>query len=791
MTELLNFKVSSSLKSVIGRDLITNDYVAIFELVKNSFDANASRVDIVFKYDGRDVEKIYVIDNGKGMDFDDFTNKWLFVAYSAKRDGTEDQDKNRTYAGNKGVGRFSCDRLGGELRIQAKTKGMDHVDILDVDWGSFEKDSTELFGDIAVFHNESEDFDFPKEVDAISSGVVVEISNLREKKSWDRKKLLSLKRHLTKLINPFGEDGNSLDVFLHSSLEESGDLKEKKKLGNKNRQAELVNGIVKNYILETLREKTTWLHVYLKSDGWLYSDLIDRGTLIYKIREKIPEYDELLDSGFNCQLFYLNNSAKLTFKKQMALSVVSFGSLFLFRNGFRVFPVGEPGNDYWKIDVRKQQGYSRYLGTRDILGRVDIAGEEFKFKESSSRDKGLVETIASDQLQECVKNKCLRRFESYVVGVNWKDKLDKIHETAERLGLDENRTKIIKLIESLSKSDNLDLLEYNKDIVSVLNEKSVYFEKSINNLESLAKDSNDVNLKKAVSSARREYEKLEKEKDDALKIAEQEIEARIKAEHRESSERQGRVAAETEKEKISTAYEDEKKRSLYLTSSESRDKDQLESFMHQIIIYAVENRQKLKNAFRKYFSLNKTEEISSDTVRDILDELLVLIEKIITTSRFATLANYKLDSEKVHADICQHIEQYLDKITTSYHHGININVINNTKGFVTNFTPIELGVILDNIVNNSNKARASRVDFIISSALNNVLNIEVVDNGNGLDSKVIEPQRIFEKGYTTTRGSGLGLYHIRKQLEKMGGEISLSDNQPDRGLGLTINVKKL
>ncbi|MCG7878172.1 MAG: ATP-binding protein, partial [Candidatus Thiodiazotropha endolucinida] len=74
----LHFKVSSYLKTIIGRDLITDDLVAVFELVKNAFDARATRVDLVFLE-----EKIYVIDNGKGMTLGDITNKWLFVAYSA------------------------------------------------------------------------------------------------------------------------------------------------------------------------------------------------------------------------------------------------------------------------------------------------------------------------------------------------------------------------------------------------------------------------------------------------------------------------------------------------------------------------------------------------------------------------------------------------------------------------------------------------------------------------------------------------------------------------------------
>ena len=87
-----NFKISSALKNLIWKELITDQYIAVFELVKNSFDAYATEVTIVFEnlYDDSKEAKIIIKDNGKGMNYYDLKNKWLFVAYSAKTDGTED-----------------------------------------------------------------------------------------------------------------------------------------------------------------------------------------------------------------------------------------------------------------------------------------------------------------------------------------------------------------------------------------------------------------------------------------------------------------------------------------------------------------------------------------------------------------------------------------------------------------------------------------------------------------------------------------------------------------------------
>ena len=105
----LKFRVSAELKNILGRDLITSPDIAILELVKNSYDAHASKVEITF-----DEDYLEIADNGKGMSKNDLINKWLFVAYSAKSDGTEDisyrSKFKRHYAGAKGIGRLSCDR---------------------------------------------------------------------------------------------------------------------------------------------------------------------------------------------------------------------------------------------------------------------------------------------------------------------------------------------------------------------------------------------------------------------------------------------------------------------------------------------------------------------------------------------------------------------------------------------------------------------------------------------------------------------------------------------------------
>ncbi len=83
--DTLSFRVSAGLKNLIGRDLISDKYIAVFELVKNSYDAGASKVKISYLISDEGVRKIIISDNGSGMTYNDIIQKWLFVAYSEKK----------------------------------------------------------------------------------------------------------------------------------------------------------------------------------------------------------------------------------------------------------------------------------------------------------------------------------------------------------------------------------------------------------------------------------------------------------------------------------------------------------------------------------------------------------------------------------------------------------------------------------------------------------------------------------------------------------------------------------
>ncbi|MBV1775075.1 ATP-binding protein [Burkholderiaceae bacterium DAT-1] len=788
----LHFKVSAGLKRIIGRDLITNDFVAVFELVKNSFDAHADRVDVIF-----DEDRIFIIDNGKGMSYDDLIHKWLFVAYSAKKDGSEDDeiaidyrdrlDGKRAYAGSKGVGRFSCDRLGSALRLQTRTAlpGAP-VEILEIDWNNFEEDDRNEFVNIQVQYSSSDNFSVPDGCYDLEHGTVLEITSPRE--SWPRIKLISLKSALAKLINPFSGSANEFKIFIHvkRELEVDNAVKPSRldwEADGENEDVEshgqIVNGKVENFIFETLREKTTHLDVRVSEDGEkILSELSDRGEIIYQISEP-NNYGLLGGADFSCNLFYLNRAAKTTFRRRMGISSVKFGSVFLFRNGFRVFPVGDEGNDTFGIDRRKQQGYARYLGSRDIVGRIDVKGSERYFRESTSRDQGLIETPAYLELIDCFWEKCLKRLENYVVGVTWQDSLDADKEDISRLTGDKARARIIELVSKVANGRDVDLLYYSRNLVSILNEKSEDFERSIEGLKLLADKSGSEDLFSQIRKAELRYQELKQAEQLARAQAEKERKAREEAERRarEAEKEKGEAQrdkrkAEEEKRQAEIAYAEEKKRNLFLTSVTSVDHDTIVNLHHQIGIYSADIHHLLANQVDK---LKHGERIEDDDLLNLLEQLSFKNQQILAVSRFATKANFRLDSEQIEADLVTFVSQYVDQVCSFYNgDGLNVQVRSSAKGLIRKFKPIEISILIDNLVNNAEKAGASSVFFDITQPSSKQIEITVTDDGRGLDGRIMEPDRVFEKGFSTTDGSGLGLYHVSYILDQMGGDIGLN-----------------
>lgn len=426
----LHFKTNVQIKSIIGKDLINDDNIAILELVKNSFDADAKRVNISFcnlknnddkKTDSfsEKTSRLFICDDGLGMDLTDINEKWLNIAYSEKK--TRTRQYNRMMAGAKGVGRFSCDRLGQFLRLYAKKSGEPCI-VLNIDWRKFEvNDKTKEIQSIEIEYETLDNKTMEQRgFHSFEHGVILEIIKLRsnwvypESSGWDTDKLTELKKYLEKLINP-NQAFEKNDFGIYLNAEEFLVENSHKALNNR------FIGKVENTIFQKLDFKTTSIECKSIENGKLMlTTLKDKGETIYWIKELSEFYPNI--QNFKITLYFLNTYAKAFFTKQTGMRSVSYGSVFLFLNGFRIPPYGEEGDDWLKLDQRRAQGYARFISARDLVGQIELLDDHESFQIVSSRE-GLVKNENYDKLTDKGKGlfyKVLRRLERYVVdGLNW------------------------------------------------------------------------------------------------------------------------------------------------------------------------------------------------------------------------------------------------------------------------------------------------------------------------------------------------------------------------------------
>jgi signal transduction histidine kinase len=758
------FKISSALKDIIGRELITNDFVAIFELVKNAFDAHAKRVDIEF-----DEDKIIISDNGKGMSRADITSKWLFVAYSAKRTEEEDADLprdyrdqislRRGYAGNKGIGRFSCDRLGTKLDFYSRRIGGERVEALHVDWTKFEKDSKQEFATVSVDLRYRKEFPEPRRAKRPrASGTMLVIRDLRE--GWDYEKIARLRAYLAKLVDPFQATAN-LKIFTHVANQEWPD----------------VEGKVGNQIIDLLDDKTARIVVKIEN-GKIHSTLHDRSVLIYEI-EEASSYPALATCVANIRLYFLNRSAKHTFTSRMGVQPIQFGNLFLFVNGFRIYPVGEPTDDTFGIGRRKQQGTSRYLGLRDILGKIDVSAPTGNFLEKTSRDAGLTDTPAKIQLYDAVMKHVFLRLERYVVTVNWADSLDQERDDASGLHSDSARTRIIRIVRALVGSKKITLLDYDRSLVDIVNERSSDFEESMEGLALVAQETGDQALLARVERSRQRFEELVFAEAAAKQRADEETQARKEAVSRAE-------AAELRADQTSVKLKLVEKQAQMLLNAQANGSEELQLLHHQVIIYASEVDALAKRSLRRLGSgASQIESVMAD-----LEQIAFQNSRILAVTRLATQANFKLNANKIEADLLQYMKEYVEKVATLYGDIGLATFDKNGLSLKKTFQPIDVATVIDNMFSNAGKAGAHSMKFVCRKAsTGGGVEILVSDDGLGIDSGIVDTIKIFEKGYSgSPRGSGLGLYHAKQVIEEMGGSIGIDPERPANAARFVIRL---
>lgn len=754
----LQFRVSSGLKNIIGKDLITDDFIAVFELVKNSFDAYAKEVTITF-----DTGKIKIQDDGKGMDIDDIKNKWLFLAYSAKKEGIEDdelkekefesyRDKiqiKRYFAGSKGIGRFSCDRLGRKLILTTrKASSNSQIEQIEVNWDEFDEDSKKEFLNINVKHRTL----LPNnpEYKNLKHGTILEIYRLNS--SWDIQKKLDLRVSLEKLINPFeNATNNKFKIFLKDGKEEKRDKEEKD-------PRKKVNGEVKNFVFETLNLKTTQVITEIDEKGdYITISLLDRGTFVYKIR-KPNELNPKL-SNIRINLFFLNRAAKVNFSKLMGLASYIFGSVFVYKNGVRIAPYGDFGVDYFGIDSRHAQGLYRTLGLRDIIGRIEILGDNSDFIEISSRDGGLVKNDSYKALLKFFSNFSLIRLERYVINVLWQLKNDKDEENTSLISKNfQAKSNLLNIITSELADDLTELEEVDTKFINLRTEalQKEADQKEIDQLKLIADRLGRAAFKKEVRNTEKEIQKIK------------ELEEKLKKEEEE------RAKAEEEKKKLEEQLELEKEKNTYLRTSSRTLSEDAKGLVHNIKITTKAIKSNVDTLYEKIID----DKIKQEEILKRLSTIKFNAEKALKISMLITRSNFKTQQNEQIVDVAQYITQYIDIYSQVYEDSnLEFKVITDDSEFIRKVSLLDISVILDDLISNSDKAGAKKVLLEMRKLNNNSLELLFSDDGKGVPKRFLDnPEEIFELGVTTTDGSGIGLNMVKTALKSMRGTINFLGN---------------
>ena len=834
--EKLHFKTNVQIKSIIGKDLINDDNIAILELVKNSFDADAKRVGISFcnlkSNDDKENEtfsentsRLFIRDDGVGMDLTDITDKWLNIAYSEKK--SRSRQFNRMMAGAKGVGRFSCDRLGQFLRLYAKKNGKQCI-VLNIDWRKFEiDDRTKEIQSVEIDYELIDDNSVAQRgFQGFEHGVILEIIKLRSNwvypdgSGWDTDKLSKLKKYLEKLINPNQAfEKNDFGIYLNA---EEFLVENSKKTYN-----DQFIGKVENTIFQKLDFKTTSIECKSIEDGKQFlTTLKDKGETIYWIKELSEFYPNIRD--FKITLYFLNPYAKAFFTKQTGMRSVSYGSVFLFLNGFRIPPYGEEGDDWLKLDQRRAQGYARFISARDIVGQIEILDNHESFRIVSSRE-GLVKNDSYDKLtdrKDGLFYKALRRLERYVVdGLNWdsipeedKSKIAEIEKKIISGELSETdlkyqedsatkRRRIYESIHTLISASPKKVVELyiNEDLIEskIAEERQLAEQEFARLLDDF--DSKKISgefLAQILQKKAKESEDLEKQLFEFSKYTTNEATAKAVVEiqsYKDIVEKQANIIKSLQEElrkkelelsnikdstdrkvndveqKLKQAEFDRdiaNQKNKYLESTRSISAEE-ESFIHIINVYS----QEINPAFKRISEIVTNNVVPDELIKEI-GVVRSFFEKIFNTASLLTKANIKQLAEKEIINLSEYIDEYIKKCSEILYSDIRFTVINSDNiDYFGAYSLLDVSVLLDNLISNAKKESAKEIQINIFQESNKYI-IDFSDSGNGVADPTLLGDKMFELGVTTRHGgSGIGLASVKKIVSDMKGRVSFLGNK--------------
>jgi signal transduction histidine kinase len=400
----------------LGSELISSDVVALSELVKNSYDADASavliRIDVL-------KDQIEVIDDGIGMSLTTLRTVWLEPGTPSKLKKSVSRGGRRVL-GAKGIGRFAAARLARKLEVITKERDSPVEAWAEFTWHLFEDPNAYLDEIEIPSHNRK-----PKEIlpggtiDALleapgrrrglDRGTILRLTGLRQK--WDAGQVLALRRALARLISP---EGKSSGFSIRLEVIGIGDAPSADDIGPPDllkyphyRVVGKINGDGKYRIRYTVY--STGKRV--PRSGRFVRQTISPFHIVTQDHRTDPDNVRPIESGpvrLDFRIWdrdELGNVEQRTGStlKDVRADLDAIAGINIYRDGFRVLPYGEPEDDWLRLDIRRVQKPTMRLSNNQIHGYIGISADENPNLKDQSNREGLVSGPALDDLSDMIK----------------------------------------------------------------------------------------------------------------------------------------------------------------------------------------------------------------------------------------------------------------------------------------------------------------------------------------------------------------------------------------------------
>lgn len=401
---------AARLLKTIGRDLIKDQYAAIVELVKNSYDADSESVDIYFEYKAnKKTLSIKVVDAGHGMDYETVVNKWLVPATSDKLHRKR-SDKGRVLQGRKGIGRFSAAILGDIIYLETIHDSKKSSLIMDME----KLDETEFLEDFQV------DVDVSDTSEKNSTEIEVEKVGLTEKQVnelWNEKQVRKLFVELRSLISPTEVFESAKEAGYSVQFDKFKISLHFKNFPNKSFSSGKYE--LKPYPVMELYDYRIWgtidnhglaeLKYSNQNTPAVEAEIIKIDLSLGEIPMTFPGKVYLDLRGFDRDPDSISNLIKRGLKdpdtgdylgkleaRRLLNDIYGVG---VYREQFRVRPYGDQSFDWLDLDKQRVQNPSFKIGHDQTIGFVFIQSEDISnLVEKSARD-GLVDNSAYEGLK--------------------------------------------------------------------------------------------------------------------------------------------------------------------------------------------------------------------------------------------------------------------------------------------------------------------------------------------------------------------------------------------------------